>query len=378
MTPETTPEINETPKKMVNRPVGYQKEVTAAGLDRTLLEHSLVMRIGDFLKRNQNLIAFILLGLCLVLGLLWWQNKRTAVAQEQAAYEVENSNDIESLKRALTSYGTSALAPLIHYKLANKYMDDNKNDEAQKEYENVIQHYPKHQVKVWSEQRLTQLKANLDWQKKSVNMAQDLIKQRNLPYLIFKTPKGDFEVELYEDEAPNTVANFITLVNQKFYVGKGVVEANFRIGSIIGNNTTDSPDPYEIPMEKNYIQHVKGVLAMYRDLRPDTRSESPEKQVLLHPSGTRFYIYHTGFPIDENATGGLNGRYPVFGKVVKGLDIATNLASDDKITAIEITYKRDHEYKAQTLPVEVFATKETEDLFPAIPPTLDLKEEPKK
>lgn len=361
-----SPEKNEAPKGIVNRPAGYQKEVTAAGFDKNLLHHSLVNRIADFIRKYQNIIVFIVLGVCLVLGLLWWRSSRAQKIADQAFYETEKAGTAEALNDVLKKYGTSAAAPFIHYKLANLYMDDNKNEEAQKEYELILKTYPAHQVAAWTRQRLEQLKANEDWKKNSGQIAADLIKKRNLPHLTVKTTKGVFEVELYEDEAPNTVANFMNLVEKGFYNNLGIYETNFRIGSIFGNNPNDKPDEYAIPFESNHLKHVKGTMAMWRDISPDTRGNNPEEQVLLNPSGTRFYVYNTSLPIDENATGGLNGRYPIFGKVIQGMEVVSAMTAADKITSIVVDYKRNHEYKAKTLAVE---KPKPVELFPSITPT---------
>ena len=126
---------------------------------------------------------------------------------------------------------------------------------------------------------------------------------------------GEVELELYQDKAPNTVANFISLANSGFYNGlifHRIIE-NFMIqGGDPDGNGTGGPG-YSIKGEfklngdtVNDIKHVPGVISMARAQPYDT-------------AGSQFFI------CTSNATQ-LDGQYAAFGKVTKGLEIVYEIS----------------------------------------------------
>ena len=167
--------------------------------------------------------------------------------------------------------------------------------------------------------------------------------QRN-PRILFKTNKGDIELELYENQAPNTVANFVSLVEAKKYDGIAFhrVIPNFMAQG--GDPNTLDNDPsndgmggpgYHIACEcyqKNARMHFAGTLSMAHAGR-DT-------------GGSQFFITHL-------PTSHLNpserGGHTVFGRVVKGMDIAAALQIGDKILSAKVLSKRSHPYQPITM-----------------------------
>lgn len=122
---------------------------------------------------------------------------------------------------------------------------------------------------------------------------------------------GDITVELYQDKAPNTVANFISLANSGFYDGltfHRVIE-NFMIqGGDPNGNGTGGPGysiKGEFPdngYENNDVRHEAGVISMGRT------------QYDLDSAGSQFFICSVTYP-------SLDGKYAAFGKVTEGLEI---------------------------------------------------------
>ncbi|HVP73808.1 MAG TPA: peptidylprolyl isomerase [Phycisphaerales bacterium] len=172
----------------------------------------------------------------------------------------------------------------------------------------------------------------------------------DLPQATIKTAKGDITVELFENQAPNTVANFIKLAESGFYNGTKFhrVLANFMAQGGDPNSkegATGIPgqgDPgYYIPDEVGRTdarKHFAGSLAMAKTTAPNT-------------GGCQFYITAT-------PTVHLNGIHTVFGRVLPpGLDIARSLEQNDLIESIAITRKREHPYEPTTLPLPGAATQ---------------------
>ena len=126
----------------------------------------------------------------------------------------------------------------------------------------------------------------------------------------FKTNMGTFKAELYEQRAPVTTANFIKLIDSKFYDGLSFhrVIANFMIqgGDPLANGM--GGPGYTIPDEFHpELKHDSpGILSM-ANAGPNT-------------GGSQFFITHVPTP-------GLDGKHSVFGKVIEGMDVVDKIAT---------------------------------------------------
>jgi peptidyl-prolyl cis-trans isomerase B (cyclophilin B) len=143
---------------------------------------------------------------------------------------------------------------------------------------------------------------------------------------VIDTVKGAIEVELFADEAPNTVANFEKLANSGFYDGTKFhrVIPNFMIqggdpNSKTGKGRVGTGGPgYTIKCEtqRNTHKHVAGTLSMAHAGR-DT-------------GGSQFFICHS--PQTH-----LDGVHTVFGQVSKGQDVVNKIAANDEVTSIRVS-----------------------------------------
>ena len=125
---------------------------------------------------------------------------------------------------------------------------------------------------------------------------------------------GVIKAELYPDIAPNTVNNFISLINKGFYNGlifHRVIEGFMLQGGDPDGNGTGGPG-YQIPGEftnngfENNLKHTPGVLSMARSMFPDS-------------AGSQFFIMHKTSPH-------LDGEYAAFGKVIEGMEVVNKIA----------------------------------------------------
>ncbi len=173
------------------------------------------------------------------------------------------------------------------------------------------------------------------------NKGADKPEEGDLPRVLLKTSRGDITVELFEDEAPNTVANFISLVERGFYDGltfHRVIKGSFVQTGCSNGDGTGGPG-YTIPNESvrpGAHKHLKGSLAMA--LGSDSGS-----------GGSQFLILLNAMPY-------LDGKYTVFGQVVEGMDVVSSFpprnpsnsnaapAPADKITDAKVLRKRPHAY----------------------------------
>jgi peptidyl-prolyl cis-trans isomerase B (cyclophilin B) len=154
-----------------------------------------------------------------------------------------------------------------------------------------------------------------------------------LPQVLLKTNKGDILLELYEDQAPNTVANFVSLVEKGFYdkLKFHRVEPGFVVqGGDPKGNGSGGPG-YRIKCEcvrKDHKLHERGVLSMAHAGK-DT-------------GGSQFFITLAKTP-------NLDGLHTVFGHVIKGMDVVDKLKIGDVIEKATVEQKRDHEYKPEVI-----------------------------
>ena len=159
------------------------------------------------------------------------------------------------------------------------------------------------------------------------------------PVVTITMDNGDvMKAELYPEVAPNTVNNFISLINKGFYDGKifhRVISGFMIQGGCPNGNGMGGPG-YCIKGEfsqnrfKNDLKHTPGVLSMARAMAPDS-------------AGSQFFIMHKDSPH-------LDGSYAAFGKVTEGLDIV------DKIAAVQTDYQDRplKEQKIKSMTVETF------------------------
>jgi cyclophilin family peptidyl-prolyl cis-trans isomerase len=169
-------------------------------------------------------------------------------------------------------------------------------------------------------------------------------KAGDLPRVKLQTSKGDITIELFEDQAPNTVANFLSLVGKGFYDGlvfHRVLDGFMAQGGDPTGTGSGGPG-YTIPCEcydKNHRHHFFGTLSMAHAGR-DT-------------GGSQFFLTF-------GPTSHLDGKHTAFGRVIEGGEVLAKLqrinpeeATDvkpDKIVKATIVRKRDHEYTPKTLP----------------------------
>ena len=148
--------------------------------------------------------------------------------------------------------------------------------------------------------------------------------------------------ELYPEIAPNTVANFVNLVQSGFYDGLIFhrVISGFMIQGGDPNGTGMGGPGYTIKGEfarngfrQNNLRHTRGVLSMARSMMPNS-------------AGSQFFIMHANAPH-------LDGDYAAFGKVTEGMETVDAIAS----TRTGFQDRPVEEQKIKTATVETFGEK---------------------
>lgn len=159
------------------------------------------------------------------------------------------------------------------------------------------------------------------------------------PIITITMENGDvMKAELYPDIAPNTVNNFVSLVNKGYYNGLIFhrVIKGFMIQGGCPDGTGMGGPGYSIKGEfsqngfANDLKHTEGVLSMARAMHPDS-------------AGSQFFIMHKNSPH-------LDGAYAAFGKIIEGMENVNKIAE----TATDYADRPLEDQKIKSITVETF------------------------
>src|SRR5690349_6310632 len=140
------------------------------------------------------------------------------------------------------------------------------------------------------------------------------------PRAIIKTKFGDIEIKLFPDEAPKHVENFIKLAKSGFY--NGTIFHRVIPGFMIQGGDPNTKDlnkkelygmggpGHSVKAEFNDVPHKRGIVSMARSNDPDS-------------AGSQFFIVVEDSPF-------LDGKYTVFGQVVKGMGVADKIVTQPR------------------------------------------------
>lgn len=161
------------------------------------------------------------------------------------------------------------------------------------------------------------------------------------------TMEDDEEIilELFPDVAPNTVTNFVSLIEEGFYDGlifhRVIPEFMIQGGDPDGTGS-GGPD-YAIPGEftsngfENDLSHERGVLSMARSNEPDS-------------AGSQFFIM-VAEPTDPDGNNTLDGEYAAFGQVITGMEVVDTIVAADRDS---VTNKPREDQRMKTVVVDTF------------------------
>jgi peptidyl-prolyl cis-trans isomerase B (cyclophilin B) len=149
-------------------------------------------------------------------------------------------------------------------------------------------------------------------------------------YATFETNRGTIKAELYDKEAPGTVANFEKLANSGFYDG-------VKFHRVIPDFVVQGGDPYSKGGE-----HAKGPVGTGGPgyTIPDELKGNPHKHEVgalsmahagPNTGGSQFFMV-----LSEQNTRHLNGVHTVFGKVTSGLDVMKQIKPNDTMTKVRV------------------------------------------
>lgn len=130
---------------------------------------------------------------------------------------------------------------------------------------------------------------------------------------------GAISVELYADEAPITVTNFLNLAGEGFYNGLTfhriipgfMIQGGDPLGTGMGGSDHEIKGEFADNGVENPLNHTRGAISMARSQFPDSAS-------------SQFFIVHQDSPH-------LDGQYATFGYVTEGMDVVDKICEDTKV-----------------------------------------------
>ena len=153
-----------------------------------------------------------------------------------------------------------------------------------------------------------------------------------LPKIQIQTERGNITIEMFEDEAPNTVANMISLIQKGYYNGLNFhrVIPDFMIQGGCPHGTGTGGPGYDFDDEctPDRRHDSAGILSM-ANAGPGT-------------NGSQFFITHCPTPH-------LDGKHTVFGKVTEGQEVVDEIKQGDVMQTVVVLQKRDHVYEVEKL-----------------------------
>lgn len=204
-------------------------------------------RLNEFGERHATAIiaaSTVLTILTVILFATYFYNRSQ---NERAEQELSEASSIERLKELKEKFGSTPSAARIRYRLANQYYEEGRLEDAKKEYLEFQTAYPNDPLRERATAALRSLETNLKFQQDDRDRKMKEPKLQTHPRLFpdakdprlgfgpvlqprptvaLETATGRVVAELYEDEAPKSVAAFLKLVDEKYFDGIKLDVAN--------------------------------------------------------------------------------------------------------------------------------------------------------
>ena len=324
-----------------DRMVEIEKQYTEKVAEGTKMQPELTVLAYDAFEETPYKNPFVIMHL---LGLIDWESQRENYEKAVEIFQKLEKHGIPETHKVLYAIAGLAAFKSMQFELADKWLGIAGEEMLPEKNESLLQAYLE---QVDDENKSNMMLLSImpllqkNWEKeqeirKREEAETDPAKQN--PQVLLKTNKGDIVLELFEDDAPNTVASFISLVNKGFY--KDIV-----FHRVLPNFMAQGGDPtgtggggpgYSFDCEcykPDYRRHFRGSISM-ANAGPNT-------------NGSQFFL--TFVP-----TAMLDGRHTAFGRIISGMEVLSDITrvdpekenqpEPDKILEAKVLRSRPHEY----------------------------------
>lgn len=307
----------------------------------------LLDRLNEIGERHATAIIAISTGLIILTVLIFAKYFYDKAQIERAETDFARAESIEQLTELKTKYGSTPVGPRIMFQLANQYYEEGRLEDARKEYQEFLSRYPQDRLKVFVDRAISSLERNVKYDAEGkearLKSSRLLSHPRQIgdtkdpryqwgplppvnPVAEIELGSGTVKVELFEDEAPNAVAAFIKLAEQKYFDGLKweLVGGDERIQ--VQAKTEGAVDlTLAVEDSKKPGEAYSLVLA-----KKDGGVAGAQFQILLRPGADV-----------KDAT--------VFGTVNEGMLNLKSVKKDDVLKSVKVVSKRDHVYEPKPL-----------------------------
>ncbi|HLY72595.1 MAG TPA: peptidylprolyl isomerase, partial [Planctomycetota bacterium] len=300
----------------------------------------LLDRLNDLGERHATAIIAVSTGLIILTVLIFAKYFYDKAQVERAEQELSSAESVDQLAGLKAKYGTTPVAPRILFRLANRYYEDGKLDQARNEYKEFQRRFPNDRLSAFVVRALNSLEKNarFDAEGKEARLKQHLLSPhpRDLadvkdprlqwgplpesrPVVQFELSGGTVTAELFEDDAPNAVAAFIKLAEQKHFDGVkwDMIGGDERIQA-----QAKSEGTADLTLAPEDSKHPADAYCLVL-----TKKDSGV-------AGSQFQILLRSVLDLRDAT--------VFGTVTQGADLLKSVKKDDILKSVKVVSKRNH------------------------------------
>lgn len=308
---------------------------------------SLLDKLNDLGEKHATAIIAVSTALIILTVLIFAKYFFDKSQVERAEQELATAETVDQLTALKTKYGSTPVGSRIVFRLANRYYEDGKLEEARKEYKEFQEKYPQDRLGIFVTRALASLERNVKFDSEGKEARLKVHRLQTHPRQLgdLKDPRtqwgpfppanpvveielgsGTIKAELFEDEAPNAVAAFIKLAGQKYFDG-------LKWEVLGGNERLQSAAKPEGATDLT--------LAFEDSKKPaDAYSLVLGKKDAGVPAG-QFQILLRSVPDLKDGT--------VFGTVTEGMQNLLSVKKDDAIKSVKVVSKRAHAYEPQPL-----------------------------
>ena len=307
----------------------------------------LLDRLNELGERHATAIIAISTALIILTVLIFAKHFYDKSQVERAEQELASAESVDQLTTLKSKYGSTPVAPRIIFQLANKFYEEGKLADAEKEYKDFQSKFPQDRLSVFVARALASLERNVkfDAEGKEARLKSHRLlshpRQRSdlkdtryqwgplppaNPVVEIDLGSGTIKAELFEDDAPNAVAAFIKLADQKYFDGLK--------WELVGGDERLQTQP-----------KAEGANDLTLALEESKKPADAYSLVLVKKdagvSGSQFQVLLRSIPGLKDGT--------VFGTVTEGMLNLKSVKKDDVIKAVKVISKRDHPYEPTPL-----------------------------
>ncbi len=304
-------------------------------------------RLNEYGEKHATAIITVSTILIIVTVILFAKVRYDIAQRESAERDLAEASTVTRLLEIKSKYGATPVASRILYRLAGKYADEGKIDVALNEYREFKSRFPGDPLIEVVDGAIRRLEENrqFDQERREMRLKEHKLQTHPRQFSDLKDPRfewgpklqprpvaeldagtGTVKIELDEDAAPNAVAHFVRLCDEKGFDGAklDLVNADERLHVKAGK-----PPDFTLPYEKTEREPEDYSLVLLRKEGAEENLAGQFQILLRRPAGLK--------------------DVTVFGKVTDGAPFLSKIKKDDPVKSLKVASRRDHPYEVKQI-----------------------------